>query len=95
MNNFIDREHRGCYTAHMTINKDLSMEQQAEAVANELSKLKWAGDEQVGYALLNELDACRHGGSRIVTARDVIEKTDITRGVALTIVLEWLYYRHK
>jgi hypothetical protein len=73
-----------------------------EAVAKALISMTWSEANERGYALIDELDMQRREGSKITTARQILqEMSRIGRGSdvswyytpALTLTLEWLYYR--
>jgi hypothetical protein len=76
----------------------------AQTIAASLARVNWADSDEKSYSLINRLDQQRRGGSRISTARDIVEELARTKsrypgksaaefGPGLSLVLEWLYYR--
>lgn len=73
-----------------------------ETVARALLALKWDESEELGYKLIDQLDMQRRDGSKITTARAILQEmsrianasdTSWYYAPAITTTLEWLYYR--
>ena len=67
-----------------------------------LEREEWARDKRKAYAAIESYDKRRRGGSRISTAREIIQemsdrcfiqKDSMKTRNHLTDVLDWLYYR--
>lgn len=72
-----------------------------ENVARRLKARLWIDDDELSYALIEQLDQKRVDGSKITTAMELIRQMVIIGrensepwefSPALTLVLEWLYY---
>ena len=71
-------------------------------VMQALSEYEWEPNQALVYDVIEDYDRRRQGGSRVSTAREIIqelnercvrEKSTLTGGNSLTLVLNWLYYR--
>jgi len=63
-------------------------------LATGLNSAQWTDEPGDWFEQLNEVDQMRREGSRITTAREIIQGMRSPKNdAALTWVLEWLYYR--